>query len=54
MTSDPETIIEQLGRSAREAARVLGASDDEQRSRALVSAAAAIRRNENEILQANA
>ncbi len=53
MNQPHELLIEELGRAARTAARELAAMDDRQRSRALESAAAAVRSQSDTILAAN-
>ena len=53
-TPGPEALLDAMGRAAVEAARVLSLADTEQKDAALRSAAAALRRREAAILDANA
>ena len=54
MSESHERLIERLGQAARGAARVLAASAESQRNRALGAAAGAVRRTAQTILAANA
>ena len=53
-TPGPEALLDAMGRAAVEAARVLSLADTEQKDAALRAAAAALRRREAAILDANA
>lgn len=48
-----QNIMEQLGRNAKQACRILATSSDKQRSKALIEAAKQLRNRKNDIISAN-